>query len=307
MLKVSLRVIESLCRSLNNLLEHLHQSFFFYFLLSPSGATLGEPGRFVSIGTYLPAAMVMAASFSITAITLWMQSSAVSVSSETGKSPPSQTYSCAATSIGFPLGVVAILHGVGFIVLASFDLIQKTSTPFLPVTPSVYSMLTSLQSVSVFTLFIRLLEITIPFVLRRGQSSRLISMHGSHMSTDSRLIKTFSLLALGICISTLSTLNFSLGFFIAVLSSPLAFLQPIVDRADRRIWLTVIIFIAMQLISPLNWFHLISKLEFGEPISELARMYRFAWKVWGAWTPLVWWCIWWPAWLAGLVVLTSPA
>ena len=300
-------MIESLCRSLNNLLEHLHQSFFFYFLLSPTGATLGEPGRFVSIGTYLPAAMVMAASFSITAITIWMQSSAFSVSSETEKSPSSQNYSRAATSIGFPLGVVAVLHGIGFIVLASFDLIQKKSTSLLPVTRLVYSMLTSLQSISVFTLSVRLLEIMIPFVLRRAQSSRLISMNGINVSTESRLIKTFSLLALGICLSTLSTLNFSLGFFVAVLSSPLAFLQPIVDRSDHRIWLTVIAFIAMQLISPLNWFHLIAKLEFGEQISELARMYRFAWKVWGVWTPLVWWCIWWPAWLAGLVVLASPA
>ena len=227
--------------------------------------------------------------------------------SETEKSPSSQTYSQAATSIGFPLGVVAVLHGIGFIVVSSFDLIQKTSTPLLPVTLLVYSMLTSLQSISVFALFIRLLEITIPFVLRRGQSSRLISMNGSNVSTDSRLIKSFSLLALGICISTLSTLNFSLGFFVAVLSSPLAFLQPIVHRSNRQIWQTIIAFIAMQLISPLNWFHLIAKLEFGEQISELARMYRFAWKVWGAWTPLVWWCIWWPAWLAGLVVLASPA
>src|SRR6202035_1109681 len=109
------RVTESLCRSLNNLLEHLHQSFFFYFLLSPSGTTLGEPGRFVSIGTYLPAAMIMAASFTLTAIGLWMQS-------ETLVSPPGdddddntdektrvpQSLSERSTSIGFPLGVVAI-------------------------------------------------------------------------------------------------------------------------------------------------------------------------------------------------------
>ena len=38
----------------------------------------------------------------------------------------------------------------------------------------------------------------------------------------------------------------------------------------------------------------------GQDVRELARVYRFAWKVWGAWTPLVWWCVWWPAWLAGL-------
>lgn len=54
------RVAESLVRSVNNLLEHFHQSFFFYLLLGPH--------YFVSIGTYLPAAMLIANSFPIMAI-----------------------------------------------------------------------------------------------------------------------------------------------------------------------------------------------------------------------------------------------
>ena len=60
------RTAESLIRSVNNLLEHLHQSFFFYILLSA--------GRFVSIGNYLPAAMLVAGSFSISALALWVSS-----------------------------------------------------------------------------------------------------------------------------------------------------------------------------------------------------------------------------------------
>jgi GPI-anchor transamidase subunit GAA1 len=60
------RTVESVFRSLNNLLEHFHQSFFFYLLM--------QSNRFVSIGTYLPSAMLLAASFTITAIALWVQS-----------------------------------------------------------------------------------------------------------------------------------------------------------------------------------------------------------------------------------------
>lgn len=60
------RTVESLFRSLNNLLEHLHQSFFFYLLL--------QANRFVSIGTYLPSAMLIAVNFSITSIALWVHS-----------------------------------------------------------------------------------------------------------------------------------------------------------------------------------------------------------------------------------------
>jgi glycosylphosphatidylinositol transamidase len=60
------RTTESLFRSINNLLEHLHQSFFFYVLLNSN--------RFVSIGNYLPAAMIIAGSFSISALALWVRS-----------------------------------------------------------------------------------------------------------------------------------------------------------------------------------------------------------------------------------------
>ena len=60
------RVIESTFRSLNNLLEHLHQSFFFYLLM--------QANRFVSIGTYLPSAMLVAVNFTIMAIFLWIKS-----------------------------------------------------------------------------------------------------------------------------------------------------------------------------------------------------------------------------------------
>lgn len=59
------RTVESLCRSLNNLLEHLHQSFFFYLLM--------HTRRFVSIGTYLPSAMLVAVNFTIMAIALWIR------------------------------------------------------------------------------------------------------------------------------------------------------------------------------------------------------------------------------------------
>jgi len=60
------RVVESTFRSLNNLLEHLHQSFFFYLLIGSK--------RFVSIGTYLPSAMLVAVNFAISSIALWVRS-----------------------------------------------------------------------------------------------------------------------------------------------------------------------------------------------------------------------------------------
>lgn len=58
------KCIESTFRSLNNLLEHFHQSFFFYLLM--------QADRFVSIGTYLPSAMLIAVNFTVMAIALWI-------------------------------------------------------------------------------------------------------------------------------------------------------------------------------------------------------------------------------------------
>lgn len=68
------RTVESIFRSLNNLLEHFHQSFFFYLLM--------QANRFVSIGTYLPSAMAVAAGFTIMAIHLWIRSGYVELRSE---------------------------------------------------------------------------------------------------------------------------------------------------------------------------------------------------------------------------------
>ena len=73
------RCVESTFRSLNNLLEHFHQSFFFYLLM--------QANRFVSIGTYLPSAMLVSVSFSIMAIGLWVRSGRADVTAEKVASP----------------------------------------------------------------------------------------------------------------------------------------------------------------------------------------------------------------------------
>ena len=61
------RIVEGTFRSLNNLLERFHQSFFYYVL----------PGtnRYVSIGMYMPGFGVLAGGLVILAISLWLQSS----------------------------------------------------------------------------------------------------------------------------------------------------------------------------------------------------------------------------------------
>ena len=123
------RTIESLCRSLNNLLEHLHQSFFFYLLM--------QSNRFVSIGTYLPSAMLIAGNFTIMAIALWMRTgsfqqntSSNSQSKEKVTDPTTQNSTTETKSNGnaiaervlaLPLTLVTGLHLLGLVPLWIFN------------------------------------------------------------------------------------------------------------------------------------------------------------------------------------------
>lgn len=62
------RIMEGIFRSLNNLLERFHQSFFFYLLPSSS--------RYVSIGMYMPAFGFLGGALVITALGLWFDCTA---------------------------------------------------------------------------------------------------------------------------------------------------------------------------------------------------------------------------------------
>ena len=127
------RCIESIFRSLNNLLEHFHQSFFFYLLM--------QADRFVSIGTYLPSAMLVAVNFTIMAIALWMRSgrpptSKIAVTkSEKDHKPemevirhdgmtaiiPKENAAVIERQLFLPMSLVVSLHFLGVLPLYTFN------------------------------------------------------------------------------------------------------------------------------------------------------------------------------------------
>lgn len=114
------RVVEGTFRSLNNLLEHLHQSFFFYLLMGRD--------RFVSIGTYLPSAMLLAANFTIMAIATWIRSGqpdgdvvptkAAKAGEDAASAPPSPIVE---RHLFLPLGLVAASQFLGVVPLFLFN------------------------------------------------------------------------------------------------------------------------------------------------------------------------------------------
>ncbi|KAL7814704.1 Glycosylphosphatidylinositol:protein transamidase, GAA1 component [Trichoderma gracile] len=275
------RVVEGSFRSLNNLLEHLHQSFFFYLLM--------QKNRFVSIGTYLPSAMLLAANFTIMAIFLWVKSGQPiekgardepkganadrkGVVKSAPCSPPT-----AERNLLSPLALVATCHAISAIPLFVFN---HLGIKALPLAFGIFSTLST----------------ALPAVF----SLAVASVHKPTLQYL-QLTKSFSLLILGVSLATLSTLNFSLAFLVGLLASPLTFLQPTNSRAAR--WG----FVALLILTSPPVVILTAAWTSGLTISEVLKAASLGWNVWGMYTPVVIWCVWWPAWLIGATNTLIPA
>lgn len=73
-----LKLVEGIARSVNNLLERFHQSFFFYLLVASD--------RYVSIGDYMPSLGLMAAALLIKAFIVWLKVNQKTSRAEAGDS-----------------------------------------------------------------------------------------------------------------------------------------------------------------------------------------------------------------------------
>ncbi|EHK23210.1 uncharacterized protein TRIVIDRAFT_56187 [Trichoderma virens Gv29-8] len=256
------RVVEGSFRSLNNLLEHLHQSFFFYLLM--------QKNRFVSIGTYLPSAMLLAANFTIMAIFLWVKSGQPMAKKGTADKPKD------GRNLLSPLALVATCHSISAIPLFIFNHLGIKTLPLAFLLFSVSST-----------------------VLPAAFSFLIASLH-KPTSQFFQLTKSFSLLILGVSLATLSTLNFSLAFLVGLLASPLTFIQPTKNLVTKAFLAILLILTSPPvIISSAAW-------TSGVAMSEVLKAASLGWNVWGMYTPIIVWCVWWPAWLIGMTNTLSP-
>lgn len=291
------RTTESLFRSINNLLEHLHQSFFFYILLSPH--------RFVSIGNYLPAAMILAGSFTVNALALWVLSGRGFVTQST--TTPADTKQAAEGKAG----VESVRQGGDLALVPSSQLRVEERGMLLPaiavlavhlasVTP--LSLLTHLHHDHLHSAFSSILvaTYTLPILL-----SITLSRFFYITPQQIQILQSFSLLCLGATLSTWATINFSLAMAVGILASPLAFVRPVSIRspmfelAGRSV--AGVLHLAA---SPPAAFYALSwylRKDMSWLLLESAR----GWAAMGVWTYLVVWGVWWSAWVLGGVVMWS--
>jgi glycosylphosphatidylinositol transamidase len=120
------------------------------------------------------------------------------------------------------------------------------------------------------------------------------------------LIKSLSLLVLGLFLTVLATLNFSLSMFLGILCMPLAF----VDRSPSGVvailqYLLLVIVSPMGLAASLVGYGLLSTGTDDLLVDWLQKL-AFGWNIWGSWgVPVGIMCIWLPAWVVGATLVAS--
>ncbi|PSK50408.1 hypothetical protein B9Z65_352 [Elsinoe australis] len=291
------RATEGLFRSLNNLLEHLHQSFFFYLLM--------HSNRFVSIGTYLPSAMLIAGNFTITAILLWFLSGRPGVKSTRLNGPnsldkkepmvvlqsgdsiaamPAQELETAERDLGLPLLVVFGSHAAGLV-----PLYVLSNTPQ--------------QSLDVLGLAIGAISILMPVL-----ASAIVARSTRITVQQLMLVQCFSLLVLGAALSTLATINFAQAFITGLAASPLSFVRPLSPKMPvaLKAELTLVGVVVLSALSPMTllWG---GSFYFDQSLKDVLAAAAWAWRVERVWTGVTVWLVWWPAWACSVFAWTSGA
>ncbi len=115
-------------------------------------------------------------------------------------------------------------------------------------------------------------------------------------------MKAFSLLFLGMFLSSLATLNFSLALMVGLLAAPLTYVYPLPGKPI----LAAVVGVFVNLLAP-PAILFAGSCYWDIRISELLKEAAFGWNIWGMNTQVVVWCVWWPAWLmSAMLVLGKP-
>ena len=98
-------------------------------------------------------------------------------------------------------------------------------------------------------------------------------------------------------LAALATLNFSLSVIVGVACVPLSFV-----RKSAHNGITGAQLLLLALLNPCLIVQTGTRL-LGADLMEVLVQSAIGWHVWGMWTQVVFWLVWFPAWLVGAVVV----
>ncbi|KAF8609985.1 Gaa1-domain-containing protein [Ceratobasidium sp. AG-I] len=264
------KIVESTTRTMNNLLERLHASFFFYIM---TGAQ-----SFVKIGGYLPAAVIMSIAMTLGGLALWVQAGWLQTrvvvveperdpKEETEKSEQDVQSSVRWVQRSRPvldaLLLMGYTHILGVIIL--FALGTKTAVELFTAypTPSLILLWT--------------ITAVVPYVI--ASLPRLNSPSSPRVAPLHLVLKSFTLCLGGAVTALISLLNFSLAAVsVVLLGAPLSYLPPTKPSKLQA----ACAFFFLQLLSPTTLALAVECFSNVE-IVRVGRMIIWEWKVLGVW------------------------
>ncbi|KAF9145864.1 Glycosyl phosphatidyl inositol protein transamidase complex subunit [Mortierella sp. GBA39] len=314
-------LLDSAVRSLNNLLEHLHQSFFFYLL--------SDVRRYTSIGLYMPPVIILGVSFIFQALSLWGLSSDLPLELESivegdttipvalPYSRRSRNFKVACSTMG-----MAIVTGAAtfFLLTTEFGLVGESPMLKLVTSVGVCSMLV-LSAVSAAHVRTRIIKSVSTLQKARathndtkGSSSSSSSSSSSHSdkthnvadqeltpAADWIMLKTLILALSALIVTTLSALNFSLAVSIGVL----IVLPYMAFRPSRWTVVSIIEALILLAISPPGLMMVASWWYVKDPSEVLSWVLR-EYEILGTWLLPTACFVYWPLNLASVIMVLLP-
>lgn len=253
------RIIEGVFRSLNNLLERFHQSFFFYVLPSVE--------RYASIGVYMPPFGILALPVIIKALSLWLSCHVVAHESTsvdvTLTSEEEKATNIAAASENSPHQTEQSFHLVAeqrdFSSLSQLYQCNRyilMSVLFgavayyggnVFIASSMQMNISASSGLTAGIIMLHVLVLIFPFVpFWKYIMCQQPATSQYHEVSAMLVLKSVALLGFGVLLGTTAVVNISLGFFIAVISIPVL----VCGEPQSYRFLKVIKGLALLLISP---------------------------------------------------------
>ncbi|TID16692.1 hypothetical protein CANINC_004144 [Pichia inconspicua] len=187
------RVIDNTFRSVNNLLEKFHQSFFFYLLMGTR--------QFVSVGMYLPASAMSAFAFVVASANAWIGGNNSTINS-------------------INLNNSAIFNTTSLILAAITAILVTSCTVGFGLYTSTLSPRPDAEFTDIMYHWFALPLFALLFL------SPFISLTKLRVNSDySRALSSISLFFLGYTLVGLMILNFALSFIISICAAPLCFIK----------------------------------------------------------------------------------
>ncbi|KAI9361384.1 Gaa1-like protein [Pilaira anomala] len=237
------RLVESTFRSLNNLLEHFHQSFFFYLL--------PQTNRYVSISQYMPPIILFSCALIFQSLALYYlgtkEIKQPSSASEKNQVIIPPAYSLQKRHTMFAFSILIISHITGIII---FNLMQPSfGWKYLAQFEEKQMLLIQYGASSIVCILTILLSI------------RYTNTSPEH---DGTILKSFCLAQTALVIATVSLLNFTLGVATAILILvPYSLIRPSTNYATKSIQILILF-----LLSPVGLAYLFSQFS-RLPLTEI--------------------------------------